>query len=68
LDVIGDSGCGVLDHDLGRAMALALAIPRERCRAHAASFAWRRCAEQFLGHLQRIDGEAPAAARTAAPA
>ena len=36
LDVIGNSGCGVLDHDLGRAMALALAIPRARCLAHAA--------------------------------
>ena len=31
LDVIGDSGCGVLDQDLGRAMAQALAIPRARC-------------------------------------
>jgi glycosyltransferase involved in cell wall biosynthesis len=67
LDVIGDSGCGVLDHDLGRAMALALAIPRARCRAHAGRFSWRRCAEQFLGHLQPIDVEV-AAARSAVSA
>ena len=66
LDVIGDSGCGVLDDDLGRAMALALTIPRERCLDHARSFSWRRCAEQFLGHLHPIELAAPAAARPAA--
>jgi glycosyltransferase involved in cell wall biosynthesis len=61
LDVIGDSGCGVLDHDLGRAMALALAIPRARCLEHAGRFSWRRCAEQFLGDLHPIEVEAPVA-------
>jgi len=66
LDVIGDFGCGVLDRDLGRAMALALAIPRARCRAHAGLFSWRRCAEQFLDHLHPIDVQAPLAARPAA--
>ncbi len=54
LDVIGGSGCGVLDEDLGQAMTRALAIPRERCRAYAGDFSWRRCAEQFLGNLQPI--------------
>jgi glycosyltransferase involved in cell wall biosynthesis len=54
LDVVGTSGCGVLDEDLGRAMGGALAIPRERCRAYAGNFSWRHCAEQFLGHLQPI--------------
>jgi glycosyltransferase involved in cell wall biosynthesis len=63
LDVIGDSGCGVLDQDLGRAMAAALTIPRARCVAHAGRFSWRRCAEQFVGHLHRIDGDTPVAAR-----
>lgn len=65
LDVIGDSGCGVLDHDLARAMASALAIPRSRCLDHARRFSWRRCAEQFLGHLRTIEGEAPVVARSA---
>ena len=55
VDVIGQSGCGVLDEDLGRAVTRALAIPRERCRAYAGHFSWRRCAEQFLGHLQPIN-------------
>jgi glycosyltransferase involved in cell wall biosynthesis len=54
LDVIGQSGCGVLDPDLARAAAQALAIPRGRCRAHALQFTWRRCAEQFLENLYPI--------------
>jgi glycosyltransferase involved in cell wall biosynthesis len=36
LDVIGDSGTGVLDWDLRAAALRALAIPREMCRARAA--------------------------------
>ncbi len=52
LDVIGASGCGVLDPDLGRAVAHALQISRERCRAYATTFSWRRCAEQFLANLR----------------
>jgi hypothetical protein len=56
----------MLDHDLGRAMALALAIPGARCLEHAGRFSWRRCAEQFLGHLHPIDIEASQSARPAA--
>jgi glycosyltransferase involved in cell wall biosynthesis len=51
LDVIGDSGCGVLGHDLAHAAAQALDIPRARCREHAMAFTWRRCTEQFLRNL-----------------
>jgi hypothetical protein len=56
----------VLDQDLGRATTQALAIPRERPRAYASRFSWRRCAEQFLGHLHRIDVEIPEEARCGA--
>jgi 1,2-diacylglycerol 3-alpha-glucosyltransferase/glucuronosyltransferase len=52
LDVIDSSGCGALDPDLGRAVEHALRIPKERCRAHAGTFSWRRCAEQFLANLR----------------
>ena len=45
LDVIGDSGCGVLDQDLGRAMAQALAIP--------ARSAARLCRPILLAPLRR---------------
>jgi glycosyltransferase involved in cell wall biosynthesis len=68
LDVIADSGCGVLDQDLGRAMAQAVAIPRERCREYAGRFSWPRCVEQFLGNLHPIERSLPAAASSAASA
>ena len=51
LDVIGDSGTGVLDEDLGRAALAALAIPRERCRAHALRYTWAASADQFMDNL-----------------
>jgi glycosyltransferase involved in cell wall biosynthesis len=62
LDVIGDSGCGVLDSDLARAASRALEIPPERCREHALAFTWRRCAEQFLENLRSIGRALPLAA------
>ena len=57
LDVIGDSGAGALDEDLGVAVRRALAIDRETARAHALNFTWRRCAENFLDNLQPFDPE-----------
>lgn len=51
LDVVDGHGIGVLDEDLAYAVERALAIPPERCRAHALKFSWRACAEQFLGNL-----------------
>jgi hypothetical protein len=52
LDVIGDSGAGVLDEDLRRAAMAALEIPREHCRAYALNFTWRASATQFLQNLR----------------
>jgi glycosyltransferase involved in cell wall biosynthesis len=57
-DVIGRSGCGTLSEDLQAAVAAALVIPRERCRAYAAQFSMRMSALDFLGHLSTIDGKA----------
>jgi glycosyltransferase involved in cell wall biosynthesis len=51
LDVIDHSGAGVLSDDLGAAIAAALAIPPERCRAHAEKFSWDRSVRQFLDNL-----------------
>lgn len=53
LDVIGDSGVGVLDHDLRRAALAALEIDPARCRAHAERFTWERSAAQFFGNIRR---------------
>lgn len=52
LDVIGGSGCGVLDEDLGRAARAALDIPRERCRDYSLGFTWRESARQFYGVIR----------------
>ena len=54
LDVIGDSGTGVLDEDLGRAARAALDVSRERCREHALKFSWAACARQFVECLERV--------------
>jgi len=51
LDVIGDSGVGVLDDDLAAAARRALEIPRTRCRAYALGYSWRHTAERFLSYL-----------------
>jgi glycosyltransferase involved in cell wall biosynthesis len=50
-DVIGDSGAGVIDENLGAAALAALDIPRERCLEHAQRFGWQVCIDQFVGHL-----------------
>lgn len=55
LDVVGDSGAGALDEDLGRAVVRALRIDRNAARAHALNFTWRRCAEAFLLNLQPFE-------------
>jgi glycosyltransferase involved in cell wall biosynthesis len=51
LDVIGESGVGVLDWDLRAAALRALPIPAELCRAHALRFSWGASIQQFLGNL-----------------
>lgn len=52
LDVIGESGAGVLDDDLRAACLAALEIPRERAREHSLRFTWRESARQFLQHVE----------------
>ena len=52
LDVIGDSGAGVLSEDLRAACLAALDIPREAARARAQAFSWDESARQFLGHIE----------------
>lgn len=54
LDVVDGSGAGVLDRDLRKAALGALDIPKDRCIAHAQTFTWQRCAEQFVGHLRPV--------------
>lgn len=52
LDVIGDSGTGILAHDLQQAALGALNISRDRCRKHAAKFTWTESARQFFDNIR----------------
>jgi len=56
IDILDGAEVGVLDENLARAVAAALAIPREACRAYAARFSWRDSTEQFLGNLRPFAG------------
>ncbi len=47
LDVVGDSGAGVLDSDLGKAALAALHISRSAALMCAARFSWSECARIF---------------------
>ena len=47
IDVIGDSGCGVLSEDLQAAAIAALDIPSARCREYASQFRWEASVTQF---------------------
>jgi glycosyltransferase involved in cell wall biosynthesis len=51
IDVIGDSGSGVLNKDLREACLEALKIPKEKAIAHAKLYSWRAASEQFARHL-----------------
>jgi glycosyltransferase involved in cell wall biosynthesis len=53
LDVIGASGCGVLDADLRGAALAALDLPRDRCRAYGETFTWHESARQFFSNIEK---------------
>ena len=67
IDVIGDSGGGVMHHDLREACLRALALPREAARLRAETFSWRAATAQILAALQvippalRLSGTVPEA-------
>ena len=63
LDVIGQSGAGVLDENLAAAAARAQLIPPELCREHAARFSWAAVSTQFLDCLAPIPARGPAGDR-----
>ena len=54
IDVIGNSGVGVLHEDLGIACMRALEISRQKARSYAEQFSWQVSVNQFLGHLSPI--------------
>ncbi|MEP3431527.1 MAG: glycosyltransferase family 1 protein [Roseibium sp.] len=52
IDVIGDSGAGVLSTDLRNACLEALKIPSERCRAAALEQNWAASTDMFLKNMK----------------
>ena len=54
LDVVGNSGVGVLDEDLGRGSAQGAANLADQCRRYAQKFGWTTVTQQFLCNLQPI--------------
>ncbi|MBI3197545.1 MAG: glycosyltransferase family 1 protein, partial [Rhodospirillales bacterium] len=54
LDIVTVPGVGAIGDDLRAACLAAVTGDPEACRRHAESFAWERCAAQFLGALQQI--------------
>ncbi|KZK83762.1 GDP-mannose-dependent alpha-mannosyltransferase [Pseudovibrio sp. W64] len=52
IDVIGNSGAGVLKNDLQAAALEALEVSRDHCRDVALRFTWRASAEQFLANAE----------------
>jgi len=54
IDVIGQSGGGVMHEDLRKACLQALKLPREQVRRRAEEFSWTTATGQILEALQRI--------------
>jgi glycosyltransferase involved in cell wall biosynthesis len=50
-EVIADSGAGVLDEDLGKAIEAARGIDPAHCRAYAMRFSWAQSTREFLANL-----------------
>lgn len=51
VDVIGNSGAGVLDENLEHAAMAALKIPKSIPRDHALTYTWEKSAGQFLDNV-----------------
>ena len=56
IDVIGESGAGVLDKDLGSTANSAMKIKRSAARAHAKTFSWDSATGIFASHLVKARG------------
>lgn len=54
IDVIGDSGVGVMADNLEEACLAATKISRKKCRDYAMTFSWAASADQFLKYLPDI--------------
>ena len=58
IDVVGQSGGGVLHNDLREACLRALELPREPVRKHAEQFSWHAATQQFFEALRPVQAAA----------
>ena len=54
LDVVTTPKVGALDEDLRAACLAAISCDPADCRAHAETFTWEQCAQQFRDTLRQI--------------
>ena len=54
VDVIGESGAGILHENLAVACIRALDIPREKARHYAEQFSWEKSIDQFVRNLTPV--------------
>jgi glycosyltransferase involved in cell wall biosynthesis len=54
VDVIGESGAGILHENLAVACIRALDIPREKARHYAEQFSWGKSIDQFVRNLTPV--------------
>ncbi|MGV7032107.1 glycosyltransferase family 4 protein [Methylobacterium symbioticum] len=67
LDVIGQTGAGVLDTDLREAALAALAVPRAAARSEALRYSWAESARQFYANIADAHEADPPQIRGPAP-
>lgn len=65
LDVLQPDVTGVMDPDLGTAIAQALKLDRGRCREEALKLGWESAVSQFLQALVPVNGDKASALRKA---
>jgi glycosyltransferase involved in cell wall biosynthesis len=58
VDIVADSGAGIIGEDLAVAALAALAIDRETCRRHAEGFTWAHATDQFVANLEAAHASA----------
>jgi glycosyltransferase involved in cell wall biosynthesis len=57
IDVLGNSGVGVMSQDLRQAALECLEIDRNKCRAYAETFSWAASSAQFIDHMELIEAD-----------
>jgi glycosyltransferase involved in cell wall biosynthesis len=52
IDILADSGTGIMRENLTEAAEIALSVAPDDCRGHAMKFSWVDATQQFLDHIR----------------